>query len=314
MAGDRHPHGWKQVTVRLSGQKVSLILGYLLRGWPQPAVAGKLGVDQSTVSLWFSRFKARAKRASISQAGKEFGVTNDVDSLRSLAAELFQNQLSVKDARDGMKVVLAFSALGVPLHRHKDLVQVCKKVQEPAFVAAALKLCELEAETGMTYKEALVRFKETGSKVQSLQGEKAQLSSQLAGLNSKVAGRKRDLYALEAKSAQRKKELAEEEQEMAKELRKSMEAELSSQLAGLNNKVAGRKEELKAVEAKLAQRKKELAEEEQKMAEKLRKRMEQVEVTAQEVETVSRLKAELAERGLDLEVLMSLAKEFQRVQ
>src|SRR3990172_2125907 len=99
------------MTVRLSDHKVSLVLRYVFQGWAQQAVARKVGTDQSTVSLWFSRFKIRTEEIGLWEAGKEFGVVSEVESLRSLAVELFKNQLSVQDARQGLAIVRAFVTL-----------------------------------------------------------------------------------------------------------------------------------------------------------------------------------------------------------
>jgi len=251
------------VTLRLSHQKVSLVLSRMFGGWPQRAVAEKVGVDQSTVSLWFSRFRARASQAGLSQAGKEFGIMNEVDSLRSLAVELFKNQLSVRDAREGLELVLAFSALGVPPQRHKDLVEICKKVQDPGFVSAALELCQLEAKEGMNYEQVIAQFKEMSPKVQHLKSERQALNSQLSALDKELADKKAELGALDTQ---------------------------------------------------LAERKKQAAAEEKKMEEGLKKKMENHKVTAQEVDMVSKLKAELGKKGLDLGVLVSLAKEFKHAK
>jgi hypothetical protein len=108
----------REMTVRLSDQKVTLVLHYILLGWPQQAIAKKVGTDQSTVSLWFSRFRVRVGEIGLPQAGKEFGVISEVDSLRSLAAELFKNQLSIQDARQGLEIVRAFLGLGVSPDQH----------------------------------------------------------------------------------------------------------------------------------------------------------------------------------------------------
>ncbi len=248
------------MTVRLSDHKVSLVLRYIFQGSAQQDIARKVGADQSTVSLWFSRFKVRAGQIGLPQTGKEFGVMNEVDSLRSLAAELFRNRLSVQDARQGAAIIHAFDALGIPPGQYKDLVRVCKNVAEAGFIGAALELCQLEAKAGVSYKQVLCRFKEVGTEVQRLKSEASEQSSQLSGLKSEVAGRKAELARLDAEYAQ-------------------------------HSKVVG--------------------EEEKKLEEELKKKMERAKVKAQEVEMLSKLKAELSKHGLDLETLLSLAKEFK---
>ncbi len=212
------------MTVRLLDDKVSLLLHYIFQGWSQQAIAKKVGADQSTVSLWFSRFKLRTAEIGLSEAGKEFGIMNEVDSLRSLAVELRKHRLTVQDARQGLGILRAFLALGVPPKQHKDLVQVCKKVEQPGFIAAALELCQVEAKAGITYRQVVAQFNEIGSKVQHLASEAAEQSSQLSGLKDQVAGRKAELASLDAQYAHRSSEVKYEEKKLDEELKKKMDS------------------------------------------------------------------------------------------
>ena len=252
--------GRHEMTVRLSDHKVSLLLRYIFHGQPQQAVARKVGADQSTVSLWYSRFKLRTAEIGLSEAGREYGIMHEVDSLRSLAVELAKNQLSVQDARQGVAIVRAFFALNVPAAQHKDLIRVCKKVAEPGFVPAALELCQLETKAAVSYKQILGEFKDMCSEIQRLKSEVAEQSSHLSALKSEVAAGKAELASLDAH---------------------------------------------------LAQHGKEVSEQEKKLEEELSKKMEGAKVKAQEVETLSKLRVELSKHGLDLETLVSLAKEFK---
>ncbi len=56
----------------------------------------------------------------LSAAGKEFGVYNEVDELRSLAVELDKTDISVQQAREGAKISQAFADLGVAPEQHID--------------------------------------------------------------------------------------------------------------------------------------------------------------------------------------------------
>ena len=95
---------------------------------------------------------------------------------------------------------------------------------------------------------------------------------------------------------------------------KSEAAEQSSHLSGLKSQVAGRKAELASLDAQRAKRSKEMAEKEERLETNLRRKMERARVKAQELEMLSKLKAEPSKHGLDLETLLSLAKEFQHGQ
>jgi predicted transcriptional regulator len=84
------------MTVRLSPHKITKMMRYYFSGLSESEAAAKLGIDQSTVSLYVSRFKNRANEIGLVAAGKEFMVLNEVDSLRSLSVELSKAGLTVE--------------------------------------------------------------------------------------------------------------------------------------------------------------------------------------------------------------------------
>jgi len=53
----------------------------------QPAIAKKMGVNQSTVSRYASEFAELADDLGLIKAAEEFGIVNEVNQLRSLAVE-----------------------------------------------------------------------------------------------------------------------------------------------------------------------------------------------------------------------------------
>ena len=112
------------MTVRLSPQKVSKILRNYFSGMPQCDIAKKAVVDQSTVSIYSSRFKQRAAEVGLLAAGKEFGVFNEINALRSLSAELFTHKLTVDEANQGLKIIKAFIKLGIMPEQHTELVKL----------------------------------------------------------------------------------------------------------------------------------------------------------------------------------------------
>ena len=248
------------MTVRLSQHKVSLLLCDVFKGWSQHAVAKKVGADRSTISLWFSRFKIRTAEIGLSEAGREFSVFSEVDSLRSLAAELHKNKLTVQDARQGLGIVRAFLALGVPPERHKELVHVCKKLTAPGFIPAALELCHLEAKEGMSYAQTVSQSKQLGTKVEDLKAQASGLSAQLWTVKKALGDKRAEFAALDVEHAKKKQDLADREKKLEEELVKEMAS---------------------------------------------------VKVTAQEIEIVRQLRTDLAKKGLGLDALVTLAKEFK---
>lgn len=55
-----------------------------------------------------------AEKNGISAAGKEYGVKNEVESLRSLSVELYQSKLTVDEAKEGHGVYLAAGSIVGP--------------------------------------------------------------------------------------------------------------------------------------------------------------------------------------------------------
>ena len=122
------------MTLKLPPHKVSNIIRQSLQGKPQRDVAEKEGVNQTTVSLWWTRFRERSQQAGLLAAAKEFGVYKEVDELRSLSVELDKAGMSVTQAREGAKIVKAFATLGIAPERHTTLVKVCRDIDQPGFV------------------------------------------------------------------------------------------------------------------------------------------------------------------------------------
>jgi len=193
------------MTVRLSPQKVSKIMRCYFTGVHQPSIAKKVRVDQSTVSLYASRFKERVKEVGLLTAGKEFGVLEEVDALRSLSVELSEANLTAEDARQGLKIMRAFIRLGVDPEQHATLIKVCGKIADPGFVQATLKLTKIETEGNMTYEEVISRFETVTSELPPAENRLRGIQAKLKSLNSLIAQRNSELTNLEAQLVQLRK-------------------------------------------------------------------------------------------------------------
>ncbi|MBL7208520.1 MAG: hypothetical protein ISS52_00335 [Dehalococcoidia bacterium] len=157
------------MTVRLSPHKVSKIMRYYFVGMPQVSISERVGVDQSTVSIYASRFKDTVNEIGLLAAGKEYGVMHEVDGLRSLAVELLNNRLTAEEAKAGVAILKLFTGLGVPPAEHKTLVKVVSKLKDPDFVPAAMKLAKLEATTGKSYSALVAQFEHLSSQITKLE-------------------------------------------------------------------------------------------------------------------------------------------------
>lgn len=106
------------MTTKLSPQKVTRMLRYYFTSVLQREIAKKVAVDQSTVSLYVSRFKEGVVEVRLLTAGKEFGMFDEVDTLRSLSIELQKAGLIVEDAKQGLNILKNFLKLGVDFNEH----------------------------------------------------------------------------------------------------------------------------------------------------------------------------------------------------
>ena len=247
------------MTVQLSPHKVSKILRGYFRGLPQTKIAKEAGVDQSSVSHYATRFKEMAAKCGLPAAGKEYQVINEVESLRSLSVELYKSKLTMEEARQGHNIIKTFLKMGINPEKHLNLIEVCKKVEDPGFIEAALKLSQIEIQAGMGYHQITSGF------------DKAQ--KQLPQLEKKIA-------------------------------------EADAELKSLNDGILKNKQELAGREEYLKKYQNEVKAKEAKLEKELMAKMKQMEVEKKEVKEVAALKAELTKKGLNLQTILKLAKEF----
>ena len=184
---------------------------------------------------------------------------NEVESLRSLSVELYKSKLTMEEARQGHNIIKAFLKLGINPEKHLNLIEICKKIEDPGFIKAALKLSQIESQTSMGYHQITSDFK------------KAQ--KQLPQLEEKITEAKAEIKSINDGLLKNKQELASREEYLKK----------------YHN-------EVKAKEAQLE--------------EELLAKIKQLEVAKKEVEEVAALKADLTQKGLNLETVLKVAKEF----
>jgi hypothetical protein len=185
------------MTVRLSPQRVNKIIKLYFSGQSQTQIARKVRVDQSTVSLYASRFADRAQGAGLLPAGKELGVYNEIEAIRSLSVELYKSNMTTEEAKDGCKISKAFVKLGIMPEQHLTLVKVCKEISDPCFVQAAVKLSILESQTNMGYNDIILKLDDMISRLASLKTELGTAEAGLKSVNAALAQRKQDLANLE---------------------------------------------------------------------------------------------------------------------
>lgn len=159
------------MTQKLSPHKVSKMMALYFDGHSQSDIANKLKVNQSTVSLYVSKFKSFTEQQSVKAAGEEFGMMDQVEALHSLASELKKAKLTAEEAKVGLKMELLFQKLGIKQGDYKDLIQACAKMKSEGFISDAVKLNKLENVTGMTHGELLDQYASTHGKLKKEQQE-----------------------------------------------------------------------------------------------------------------------------------------------
>ncbi|MBI2853087.1 MAG: hypothetical protein HYX84_08360, partial [Chloroflexi bacterium] len=202
------------MTVQLSPHKVKKILRGYFAGVPQISIARGAEVDQATVSHYATRFRKTAARMGIIAAAKEYGVLNEVDGLRSLSVELNKSRLSVREATKGHDIVRAFLKLGVKPEEHLTLLKVCREVGDPDFVRVAVKLVQIESQTGIPGDELVSRYEQAQARLPVLEANIARRQAELKSVNDELSQNKQALAAQRKEFEQYQKDVKARETEM----------------------------------------------------------------------------------------------------
>ncbi len=188
------------MTIKLSTTKVERLLRLYLQGFTQVAIAGKIKVDQATVSLYVNELTVTVDEEGLETAAKEYGVMDIVKELHSLSAELKKSHLTVEDAKAGLKVAVAFEECGVPPDEYKDVVTTCLKMHNEGFSPAAVELHNIEDSSGMAYEEIVThaatcqaQFQQTKKDLAATQNQVNQTKQTLAAIQQQKAGAEKDL-------------------------------------------------------------------------------------------------------------------------
>jgi predicted transcriptional regulator len=231
------------MTVQLSPHKVRKILRGYFCGLPQIKIANEAGVDQSSVSHYASDFKEIAAGYGLLTAGREYQVLNEVESLRSLSVELHKSKLTMEDARQGHDIIKAFLKLGISPREHFALIEVCKKVGDPGFVEAALKLSQIETQTGNGYQQLMAEFEKVQKELPQLEEKMIKATAKLKSVNDTILRTTQELDSQQKHLKQYKDEVKARVAKLDKELaanRRHLEVdnEEVKEVAQLKNRLA----------------------------------------------------------------------------
>jgi len=181
------------MTVQFSPHKISKILRGYFQGLPQTKIAKEAEVDQSSISHYANQFKKITAKYGLLAAGKEYQVLNEVESLRSLSAELFNSKLTVEEARQGHNIIKAFLKLGISPEQHFALIKVCQEENDSGFVKAALKLSQIESQTGMGYQQVISGFEKALTQLPELEAKVIDVKAKLKAISDTTLKNKQEL-------------------------------------------------------------------------------------------------------------------------
>jgi len=184
------------MTVALSPHKVSRVLRLYFQGVSQVVIGEKLRVDQSTVSLYGTRFRERADQIGIYTAAQEVKVLDEVTGLRNLAVELSKLRMTTVDALQGLGILKKFVKLNVDPDKHQLLVNVCSNVGDPGFVQAAIKLCNEEVKTGRSYERTLAIYSQVINELPEKENCLKSMKAELSGLKNDITKGKAQIASL----------------------------------------------------------------------------------------------------------------------
>ena len=210
------------MTVRLSPHKITKIMKGYLSGMAQADIAQKAGVDQSTVSIYSSKFRERVSQIGLLAAGREFSVFDEVDALRSLSVELSQADLTVEEAKEGLRIIKAFMKVGVRPEQHLTLIKVCAEINDPGFIQAAVKLNKIEAEANMTYAQVIFKLEKAISELSLVESKLQETLSGVESTTESLTQKRREESKLQAHLQQLHNEARKSESMLKQELATKM--------------------------------------------------------------------------------------------
>jgi len=209
--------------IQISHVKMTKVLHLYFSGFPQMKIGEKCWVHQSTISRYAQKFEEKASAEGIVAAAKEYGIMDEVMALRSLATDLYKSKTSIEEAKSGVKMVTLFNSLGVPPEEFKVLAKMFKKLKDPDFPKAGMKIIKLEEATGKEYTEIVSEFEQ-------LDEEIAVRQEKIANLQEKQGKEEKALEVLELDRKEKEEEVAEFLEEAEKK-KAAADAEVKEKLA-----------------------------------------------------------------------------------
>jgi hypothetical protein len=187
-------------------------------------------------------------------------VLEQIDGLRELSAELRKKNLTVSQALLGLSFYERLSKLGIEPKVLGSWMKMCHEISSPdypieEFMAAALRLKELEHQKGMTYEDLVEAYEAKGkalteveSRIRDLETSRQTLRGEIRDLNERknpLETKVRELDTEKKLLSERVKKWKQEEEDLrdvVSEVRKRLNA-LKQECQRLEDRIAALREE-----------------------------------------------------------------------
>ena len=176
----------------LSLNKLSRMFHLFFQGYTQSAIARKIKVNQSTVSRYVNAFNSSIEEKGVTAAAKELGIMDEIHELHNLASELKKSKLSVEEAIAGIRIIDRMQALGITEEKYHDVLLSLKRMESEGFVTSAIKLTQLEQNSGMSYEEVCARFVSNNAQLQEIDKNVQIATKKLGELNAAIGTAQKD--------------------------------------------------------------------------------------------------------------------------
>jgi len=180
----------------LSPHRISRMMDLYFQGYSQSAIAIRLKISQSTVSLYLSKFASAVEAQGLETARREFGMTDYVSSLHNLSGELRRSGLTIEETRIGLKLHRMLQASGVPEEDYGDLIAALKKMRDESFLQAAVELSRLEKSAGQSHAEIVSEYVRKSSEIKKLDERRDTLETECITLQEKKKTFSQDIKKL----------------------------------------------------------------------------------------------------------------------
>jgi DNA repair exonuclease SbcCD ATPase subunit len=172
-------------------KKCEIIRLWLVEQLTYGEIRERTGVSMGIISETVSEFKKKARKMSIKEAARIFGVEDEVSALLDISGDLKRTGLTLYEVRQGVALLKDMASLGITEENIKPLLELCRRVSQPncqpaEYISSALRLLRLEKETGLDYRKLLEDYEDKLAERAGFLEEIEKLKAQTAKLTDEI--------------------------------------------------------------------------------------------------------------------------------